>query len=122
MFIKAGENIKNRMVTKMPESQNTEWKSKWKDEYLEWICGYANAQGGKIYIGCDDEGNVIGLSNARKLLEDIPNKIRDAMELLTKCPQKMCNGNMGRKNDAHWRHFMDHINRFRFKAVAERRQ
>ena len=29
----------------MPESQSTEWKSKWKDEYLEWICGYANAQG-----------------------------------------------------------------------------
>ena len=49
----------------MPESQNTEWKSKWKDEYLEWICGYANAQGGKIYIGCDDEGNVVGLPNAR---------------------------------------------------------
>ena len=46
----------------------------------------------------------------------------DTVELLTKCPQKMCNGNMGRKNDAHWRHFMDHINRFRFKAVAERRQ
>ena len=57
----------------MPESQNTEWKSKWKDEYLEWICGYANAQGGKIYIGCDDEGNIVGLPNARKLLEDIPN-------------------------------------------------
>ena len=69
----------------MPESQNTEWKSKWKDEYLEWICGYANAQGGKIYIGCDDDGNVLGLPNARKLLEDIPNKIRDAMGLLTKC-------------------------------------
>ena len=49
-------------------------------------------------------------------------KPRDKVELLTKCPQKMCNGNMGRKNDAHWRHFMDHINRFRFKAVAERRQ
>ena len=70
------------MVTKMPESQNTEWKSKWKDEYLEWICGYANAQGGKIYIGCDDEGNVVGLPNARKLLEDIPNKIRDAMGII----------------------------------------
>ena len=82
MFIKAGENRKNRMVTKMPESQNTEWKSKWKDEYLEWICGYANAQGGKIYIGCDDEGNVLGLPNARKLLEDIPNKIRDAMGII----------------------------------------
>lgn len=66
----------------MPETQNTEWKSKWKDEYLEWICGYANAQGGKIFIGCDDEGNVIGLQNARKLLEDIPNKIRDAMGII----------------------------------------
>lgn len=66
----------------MPENQNTEWKSKWKDEYLEWICGYANAQGGKIYIGCDDEGNVVGLPNARKLLEDIPNKIRDAMGII----------------------------------------
>ena len=26
--------------------------------------------------------NVIGLSNARKLLEDIPNKIRDAMGII----------------------------------------
>ena len=66
----------------MPESQNIEWKSKWKGEYLEWICGYANAQGGKIYIGCDDEGNIVGLPNARKLLEDIPNKIRDAMGIV----------------------------------------
>ena len=63
----------------MPENQNTEWKSKWKDEYLEWICGYANAQGGKIYIGCDDSGNAIGTPNSHKLLEDIPNKIRDAL-------------------------------------------
>ncbi len=66
----------------MPESQSIEWKSKWRDEYLEWICCYANAQGGKILIGCDDDGNVIGLSNARKLLEDIPNKVRDAMGII----------------------------------------
>ena len=66
----------------MPESQNIEWKSKWKDEYLEWICGYANAQGGKLYIGCDDEGNAVGLPNARRLMEDIPNKIRDALGII----------------------------------------
>ena len=66
----------------MPECQNTERKSKWKDEYLEWICGYANAQGGKIFIGCDDQGSVIGLPNAKKLLEDIPNKIRDSMGII----------------------------------------
>lgn len=66
----------------MPENQNTEWKSKWKDEYLEWVCGYANAQGGKIYIGCDDSGNAIGTPNSHKLLEDIPNKIRDALGIV----------------------------------------
>ena len=60
----------------MPEKQNVEWKLKWKDEYLEWICAFANAQGGKIYIGCDDDGNVVGVSNARELMEDIPNKVR----------------------------------------------
>lgn len=66
----------------MTECQTIEWKSKWKDEYLEWICGYANAQGGKLYIGCDDEGQAIGLSNAKKLLEDIPNKVRDTMGII----------------------------------------
>ena len=34
----------------MAESQNIEWKESWRDEYLKWICGFANAQGGKIYI------------------------------------------------------------------------
>lgn len=66
----------------MPEMQTIEWKAKWKDDYLEWICGFANAQGGKLYIGCNDEGEVIGLSNTRKLLEDIPNKIRNAMSIV----------------------------------------
>lgn len=66
----------------MPEKQNVEWKAKWKDEYLEWVCGFANAQGGKIYIGCDDNGNVVGINNARRLLEDIPNKVRDAMGII----------------------------------------
>lgn len=66
----------------MPEMQNIEWKTKWKDEYLEWICGFANAQGGKIYIGCDDNGHVIGLDNTRRLLEDIPNNIRSAMSIV----------------------------------------
>ena len=66
----------------MPEKQNVEWKSKWKDEYLEWICGFANAQGGKLFIGCDDEGSVVGLPDAHKLLEDIPNKARDAMGIV----------------------------------------
>jgi predicted HTH transcriptional regulator len=33
----------------MSESQNIEYKSSWHDDYLKWICGFTNAQGGKIY-------------------------------------------------------------------------
>ncbi|MCM1025222.1 MAG: putative DNA binding domain-containing protein [Roseburia sp.] len=66
----------------MSETQNIEWKTKWKDEYLEWICGFANAQGGKLYIGMDDDGKVVGLDNARKLMEDIPNKVRQTMGIV----------------------------------------
>ena len=66
----------------MKESQNIEWKESWRDEYLKWICGFANAQGGQIYIGKDDLGNVCGLDKAEKLLEDLPNKIRDNLGLM----------------------------------------
>lgn len=66
----------------MPESQNTEYKSIWKDEYLKWICGFANARGGTIFIGKDDKGNVVGVNNAKKLLEDIPNKITTVLGIV----------------------------------------
>jgi ATP-dependent DNA helicase RecG len=57
------------------ESQNIEYKQSWRDEYLKWICGFANASGGKIYIGIDDDCHVVGVPDAKKLMEDIPNKI-----------------------------------------------
>ena len=57
------------------ESQNTEYKESWRDDYLKWICGFANAQGGKIYIGVHDTKLVIGVKDSKRLMEDIPNKI-----------------------------------------------
>ena len=33
------------------ENQNVEYKESWHDKYLEWICGYANAKDGTLYIG-----------------------------------------------------------------------
>ena len=34
------------------------------------------------YIGTDDDGNVVGIDNARDLLERIPNKITDTMGII----------------------------------------
>ena len=67
---------------KEKEYQSIEWKESWQDEYLKWICGYANAYGGTIYIDTDDDGNVVGIDNARDLLERIPNKITDTMGII----------------------------------------
>lgn len=68
----------------MDESQNIEYKSSWRDEYLKWICGFANANGGKIYIGVEDDAphNVVDLPDADKLMEDIPNKVRDILGIM----------------------------------------
>ena len=66
----------------MAEKQDVEWKESWRDEYLKWICGFANAKGGKIYIGTNDDGNVVGLEDSKKLMEDIPNKINNYLGII----------------------------------------
>ena len=66
----------------MAENQNTEWKRTWQDEYLKWVCGFANADGGSLFIGKDDAGKVVGLTKAGKLLNDLPNKIRSQLGLM----------------------------------------
>ena len=37
------------------ESQNIEFKSAWRDEYIKAICAFANADGGKLIIGMENE-------------------------------------------------------------------
>jgi len=66
----------------MTEHQTVEYKQVWKDAYLKWICGFANAQGGVLVIGRNDAGEAVGVSQAGKLLEDIPNKVRDILGIM----------------------------------------
>ena len=69
-------------IIQRDESQNIEFKESWNDKYLQWICGFANAQGGKLIVGVNDQGQVVGVDNPKKLLEDIPNKVRDVMGII----------------------------------------
>ena len=71
---------RENMALKPGESQNVEFKSNWRDENLKVISAFANTEGGKLMIDVDDKGKPIGLKNAKKLLEDVPNKIRDLQE------------------------------------------
>ena len=67
---------------KARECQNVEYKRCWQDKYLEWICGFANAQGAVMYFGVDDDHEVVGLEHVDKLMEDIPNKIVTTMGIV----------------------------------------
>ena len=40
------------------ETQTVEYKQTWRDDFLKEICGFANAQGGTLYIGIADNGEV----------------------------------------------------------------
>lgn len=65
------------------ENQTVEYKETWHDKYLEWICGYANAKGGTLYIGIEDGSKrAVGLANPAKLMEDIPNSIRNTLGIV----------------------------------------
>lgn len=59
----------------MKETHNVEFKEFWRDEYIKYVSGFANAHGGTLYVGVDDKGNVVGVKDAVKLLVDLPNKI-----------------------------------------------
>ncbi len=66
----------------MTEHQTVEYKQVWKDEYLKWICGFANAGGGVLVVGRNDDGEAVGVAHAGKLLEDIPNKVRNILGIM----------------------------------------
>ena len=68
---------------KRDENQTVEYKESWHEKYLEWICGYANAKGGTLYIGIEDgTKRTVGVKNVNKLMEDIPNCIRNTMGIV----------------------------------------
>ena len=77
----------------MPEQQNIEYKQSWHDDYLKWVCGFANAQGGVIFIGRDDDGKVVDVPGYKKLMDDIPNKIRNSMGIIAEVNLNEENGN-----------------------------
>jgi len=66
----------------MKEHQYIEWKESWRDEYLKWISGFANAEGGVLVIGRNNKGIAVGVKEADKLLTDIPNKVRDILGIM----------------------------------------
>src|SRR3990172_4702448 len=61
------------------ENQNKEFKQVWNENCLKTICAFANTAGGKLYIGIDDAGKPVGVKDAARYMDDIPNKTKDIL-------------------------------------------
>ncbi|MDK2946718.1 MAG: ATP-dependent helicase RecG [Geotoga sp.] len=76
----------------MKESQTVEFKESWRDEYLKTLCAFANTNGGTLYIGLSDDGTPVGLKSINHLLETLPNKIRNNLNIIPSVEIENING------------------------------
>jgi ATP-dependent DNA helicase RecG len=61
------------------ETENIEFKSQFTEEIYKEVIAFANTDGGTVYVGIDNEGNAIGLTDVDKEYTRITNGIRDAI-------------------------------------------
>ena len=61
------------------ESERIEYKSQLIDDIYKEVIAFANTDGGIIYLGIDDKGNLIGIDNVDETYTRLTNGIRDAI-------------------------------------------
>ena len=63
----------------MRETRRTEFKETITNTFLKTVSAFSNYEGGEIFFGIDDEGNMKGLPDAKQACLDIENKINDSI-------------------------------------------
>ena len=68
----------------MTDRQYLERKASWRDDHLKSVCAFANADGGVLEIGREDDGALVGIATRerRRLLDELPNKVRDLLGIV----------------------------------------
>ena len=61
------------------ESERIEYKSQMIEDLYREVIAFANSDGGVIYIGIDDQGNLTGIDDVDETYTRITNGIRDAI-------------------------------------------
>ena len=61
------------------ESDRIKYKSEMIDDIYKEVIAFANTDGGVIYLGIDDQGNLVGIENVDETYTRLTNGIRDAI-------------------------------------------
>lgn len=71
------------------EDMHTEFKREFVEEFKNTVIAFANTEGGEIFFGIEDDGNVCGIQNTDDTITKITNSLRDSIHpditLFTKC-------------------------------------
>ena len=62
------------------ESETIELKEAVSDEIKKEVIAFANCNGGKLYIGVQDDGEVIGVDNPDSVSLQLSNMVRDSIK------------------------------------------
>lgn len=63
----------------MRETRTIEFKETITNTFLKTVSAFSNYDGGEIFFGIDDDGNIKGLPDAKQACLDIENKINDSI-------------------------------------------
>lgn len=63
----------------MIENKITEFKREYLDDIKYAVVAFANTDGGKLYIGINDDGNILGVENTDDTMLRLTNMIRDVV-------------------------------------------
>ena len=88
--------ISNGGVSMLQENKTTEFKREYTEDLKYAVVAFANTDGGKIYIGINDDGSVQGIQNTDGTMLRITNMIRDVVRpdvtMFTECTVEEIDG------------------------------
>lgn len=78
------------------EGLNVEYKLEYIENIKKSVIAFANTDGGKLYIGIEDNGNIVGVKDSDVTMLKLTNAIRDSIKpdvtLFTTCEVQIMNG------------------------------
>ena len=63
----------------MHETRTVEFKETITNTFLKTVSAFSNYEGGAIFFGIDDNGNIKGIADVKQSCLDIENKINDSI-------------------------------------------
>ncbi|MCD7765368.1 MAG: hypothetical protein LUH53_02450 [Lachnospiraceae bacterium] len=67
----------DRRALCMQESQSIEWKWTWQDEYLKWLCGYANEEGSEEPMTSTNMLSAEAMKSVDRMMDILSRRLSD---------------------------------------------